>query len=162
TGADSMFKRESSMTPAKRAYHWACEKTHSRFAPFWLFVIFLFEIVLFLPMDALLMLFCMQNPKKRFLYASLATCASLVAGAVGYLVGFLLWDVIGDFMMTHLISEEYFHRLVVHYTQYEHFAVFIGSLLPIPFKAITFSAGVCHLPFAGYLLALFCARGVRF
>lgn len=150
------------MKPARRAYEWACQKTFSPFAPLWLFLIFLFEIILLLPMDALLMLFCMQNPKRRFWYASSATFASLIAGLIGYSLGFWLWDIIGGFVTTHLISHEFFDKIVLHYNEYEHLAVFLGSLFPIPFKAITLSAGVCHLPIQGYLIALLLARGVRF
>ena len=150
------------MSIAKRAYYWACQKTSTPFAPLWLAVIFLSEIFLFLPMDALLMIFCLQNPQKRFVYALVATLSSVVAGLIGYFVGFWVWDAVGGFVMEHFVSKNFFNHLVAHYNQYESIAVFIGSFLPIPFKAVTVSAGVCHLSLGGFLAALCLARALRF
>jgi len=131
-------------------------------APLWLAFIFILEMFLFLPMDALLMLFCMHNPKRRFVYAFVATISSVFIGLIGYGIGYLLWDSVGHFVTTHLISEDFFNRLVLHYNTYEQGAVFIGSLLPIPFKAITISAGFCHLSLGGYVTSIFLARAIRF
>jgi membrane protein YqaA with SNARE-associated domain len=150
------------MSSARKVYDWACQKAYSPMAPLWLALIFLLEMLLFLPMDALLMLFCMHNPERRFTYAFVATATSVVIGIIGYAIGYLLWDSVGNFVTTHLISEDFFKRLVAHYNAHEHIAVFVGSLLPIPFKAITISAGFCQLSLKGYLASLFFARAVRF
>jgi len=131
-------------------------------APLWLAFIFLLEMFLFLPMDALLMLFCMHNPKRRFTYAMVATLSSLVIGIIGYGIGYLLWDTMGDFLTRYVISKEFFERLVLHYNQHEHIAVFLGGFLPIPFKAVTISAGFCKLSITGYLASLFLSRALRF
>jgi membrane protein YqaA with SNARE-associated domain len=131
-------------------------------APLWLAFIFLLEMFLFLPMDALLMLFCMHNPERRFTYAFVATLSSLVIGLIGYAIGYLLWDSVGNFVIKYLISEDFFNRLVAHYNEHEFVAVFLGSLLPIPFKAITISAGFCKLSLSSYLISLFFARAIRF
>lgn len=150
------------MNSARKIYDWASQKAHSPLAPFWLALIFLLEMFLFLPMDALLMLFCMHNPQRRFTYALVATLSSVIIGLIGYAFGYLLWDTVGDFVITHLVSQDFFNRLVFHYNEHEHLAVFLGSLLPIPFKAITISAGFCKLSLSGYLLFLFFARALRF
>jgi membrane protein YqaA with SNARE-associated domain len=152
----------ASMKPARKVYEWACQKAFSPMAPLWLALIFFLEMFLFLPMDALLMLFCMHNPKRRFVYAAVATISSLVIGLIGYAVGYLLWDSIGQFVTEHLISKEFFNRLVNHYNVHEHIAVFLGSLLPIPFKAITVSAGFCQISLNGFLISIFLARALRF
>ena len=131
-------------------------------APLWLAFIFLLEMFLFLPMDALLMLFCLHNPARRFTYALVATLSSLAIGLIGYALGYWLWDTIGQFATDHLISKDFFHRLVHHYNTHDFLAVFAGSFLPIPFKAITISAGFCKLSLGGYLSAIFLARGLRF
>jgi membrane protein YqaA with SNARE-associated domain len=91
-----------------------------------------------------------------------ATISSLVIGLIGYAIGYLLWDGIGQFVTEHLISKEFFNRLVDHYNVHEHIAVFLGSLLPIPFKAITVSAGFCQISLKGYLISILLARALRF
>jgi membrane protein YqaA with SNARE-associated domain len=150
------------LQPARRVYDWASTKVQSPYAPLWLGGVFLFELVLFIPFDALLMFFCMQNPQRRFFYASMATLASLVTGAVGFLVGYWLWDTVGSYVVGHLISRQFFANLVAHYNAHEHLAVVIGSLLPIPFKAVTLSAGFCQLSFWPFAVSVLLARAVRF
>ena len=150
------------MKPARMAYDWACQKALSPMAPLWLALIFFLEMFLFLPMDAILMLFCLHNPQRRFVYATVATLSSLVIGLIGYGIGYLLWDSVGQFIVDHLISKDFFSRLVDHYNAHEFIAVFIGSFLPIPFKAVTISAGFCKISLSGYLLSSFLARALRF
>ncbi|HEY2810356.1 MAG TPA: VTT domain-containing protein [Rhabdochlamydiaceae bacterium] len=150
------------MKIAKRAYSWAASKADLPLAPLWLGFIFLGELFLFLPFDAVLMLFCLQNPERRFAYAAIATLSSLVVASIGYAIGYLLWDTIGPFVVKHLISADFFHRFVEHYRQHENAAVFIGGLLPIPFKAVTLSAGFCQLSIGTYLFYIALSRAVRF
>lgn len=150
------------MQVARRIYHWASQKAFSPLAPLWLALIFVLEMFLFLPMDALLMLFCMHNPKQRHVYVLVATLSSVIIGWIGYGVGYLLWDSVGDFVTRYLISGDFFARLVMHYNQHEELAVFLGSFLPIPFKAVTISAGFCKLSLGGFTAALFFARALRF
>ncbi len=150
------------MQLARKVYNWACQKAYSPFAPLWLGLIFLLEMFLFLPMDALLMLFCMHNPERRYMYALIATLSSIVIGLIGYGIGYLLWDSVGSFVTHYVVSKEFFDRLVLHYNEHEHLAVFLGGFLPIPFKAITISAGFCKLSLTGYCTALFFSRALRF
>jgi membrane protein YqaA with SNARE-associated domain len=150
------------MRPARRVYEWACRKAFTPMAPLWLALIFFLEMFLFLPMDALLMLFCMHNPQRRILYAAVATLSSLAIGLIGYGIGYLLWDTVGQFVTDHLISESFFNRLVDHYNAHEYVAVFVGSFLPIPFKAVTISAGFCQISLSGFLISIFFARALRF
>lgn len=150
------------MKPARIVYNWACQKSFSPMAPLWLALIFFLEMLLFLPMDALLMLFCLHNPQRRFIYAMVATLSSLVIGFIGYEIGYLLWDTVGQFITNHLISKDFFNRLVDHYNTHEFIAVFFGSFLPIPFKAVTISAGFCQISLSGYFSSIFLARVLRF
>jgi|SRR5579862_2482292 len=150
------------MQSAKKVYNWAASKASLPLAPLWLGIIFASELFLFLPMDALLMLFCLQNPQRRFLYASIATVVSICMACVGYGIGLLLWDSMGPFIVKHLLSENTFHTFVQHYNLHESGAIFIGALLPIPFKIVTLSAGFCQLSLGNFLLFIGLARAVRF
>lgn len=150
------------MNSARRIYNWAASKASRPLAPLWLGLIFSSELFLFLPLDALLMLFCLQNPQRRFIYATIATLVSVAVACIGYGIGLLLWDSIGPFVVKHLLSQDFFNRFVEHYTAHENAAVFVGSLLPIPFKIVTLSAGFCQLPLSAFLLYVALARTVRF
>lgn len=156
TSLTSMFQ------PVRNVYNWAAAKSYSPRSHWWLGLVFLSELIFFLPLDGLLILFCMHNPQKRFIYASLATLASILVAFIGYEIGFVVWDSLGPYIVGHLVSEKTFHHIVTSYNTHEHVAVFTGSLLPIPFKAITVSAGFCQLALAPFLLFVGLARALRF
>lgn len=150
------------MGPFKRVYDWACLKVHAPFATIWLGVLFLFELILFIPLDALLMLFCMEKKNRSFHFATIASFASTISGIVGYLLGLFLWDTIGPYIVGPVVSEDFFNRMSLHYSQYESLAVFVGALLPIPFKVVALSAGFCQVPFLPFIAAVLSARLLRF
>lgn len=148
--------------PVKKIYHWAAKKAHSNYSPLWLGVIFLLEMALFIPLDAILMLFCLENPRKKYLYVTIATLISAFSGLVGYCLGLMLWDAIGPYVLAHLISPGFFNHLAQHYQFHQNWAVFVGSFLPIPFKAISLSAGACQISLIPFILFVFLARACRF
>ncbi len=150
------------MRPARKFYTWACQKVHSPWAALWLGCIFLMEILLFVPLDLVLMLFCLEKREKRMFFATLSTLASLLSGIIGYLIGWLLWDTIGPYLVGYVVSEDFFNRLSLHYAQYESLAVLAGALLPIPFKVLVLSAGFCQVPFLPFVLCILIARAARF
>lgn len=147
---------------SSRIYAWASLKANSPRSPLWLALIFGLELVLFIPMDAVVLLFCLENPPRRYRYAVMATLASIVTGVVGYLVGHLLWDTVGPYLLNYLVSEPWFERISVHYREIQHWAVFLGALLPLPFKVVTLSAGVCKLSFLPFVGVVALARLLRF
>lgn len=145
-----------------RIYNWAIRRTESSRSPLWIGLLFFLELVLFIPLDAILLFFCLQNRSKIFYYATIATIASTISGLSGYLAGHLLWDLIGPFVLDHWISPASFKQFANHYQAYENWAIFVGSLLPFPLKLLSLSAGVFHLGLAPFLGCLFLARGLRF
>jgi membrane protein YqaA with SNARE-associated domain len=147
---------------AKKIYDWASKKANSRHSTLWLGVVFFLELVFFLPMDAILLLFCLENPTKKYQYAFVATAASAASAFVGYILGFAAWEALSPYLLDHVISTSFFERLSHHYQDHQHTAVFLGSLLPVPFKAVTVTAGVCGLALAPFLAMVFLARTARF
>lgn len=150
------------MAISKTIYNWAAAKANSRFSHFWLGIVFILELVLFIPFDAVLVLFCLENPARRYVYASFAALASVITGLVGFLIGSLAWDLVGPWVLDRLVSQNFFDNLCLQYQNYQAWVVFLGSLLPMPLKAVTLSAGVCHLAITPFLLCIFLARLLRF
>jgi membrane protein YqaA with SNARE-associated domain len=145
-----------------RLYNWAMEKAESEKAPWWIALLFVLELFLFIPLDAVLMFFCLQNRKNIFLYVAIAALASTISGLVGYLLGHFLWDLVGPYIVPHLISTAYFDKLSIHFQQYEVWAVFFGSLIPFPLKALSLTAGVFHLGVVPFITYMALARILRF
>jgi membrane protein YqaA with SNARE-associated domain len=144
-------------------YDWMGTKVHSKYADWWLIALFFIESSVFIiPVDPLLILFCIENNKKSFYYATISTLSSVVGGLFGYFIGAVLWQSIGVKLVTWLISEATFYELVAKYKKYQVIAVLIAGFAPVPYKAVTISAGFCHLPLVPFTFYSFVARGGRF
>ena len=113
-------------------------------------------------MDSILLLFCLENPQRRYTYALVAVAASVASAFVGYYIGLAAWDYVSPYVLDHLISTSFFERIHRHYLDYQHWAVFLGSFLPVPFKAVTLTAGVCELALLPFIAAVCLARMARF
>ena len=145
-----------------RLYNWATEKATSSKSPLWIGLLFFLELFLLIPLDAVLMFFCLQNPRKTFLYIGIAALMSTISGIMGYLLGHFLWDLIGSYVVPNLISQSFFERLSNQLQSHTSWAVFFGSLFPFPLKAISLTAGAFHLSLAGFISGLLAARLLRF
>ncbi len=145
-----------------KLYTWATQKANSSKSPLWIGLLFFLELILFIPLDAILIFFCLQNPRKTFFYILIAAIASTISASIGYLLGHFLWDVIGTYIVPALISNSAFERLSGHFQVYENGAVFLGALLPLPLKALSLTAGVFHLGLVPFLTYIFMGRLLRF
>lgn len=152
-----MFKSHS-----KKFYNWAVQKADSPRSTFWIGLLFLGELFLFVPLDAILLFFCLHKRSKTLLYIAVALIASVISASIGYLIGYFLWDAVGPFITKYLVAEESILRMAGHYQKYQNMVAFLGSLLPFPLKALTLSAGFCSLAFLPFVVCVFLARMLRF
>ncbi len=146
----------------RKLYDWMGSKVHTPYAIVWLATLFFIEALFFVPVDPLLVLFCVSNQKKSLRYASIATIFSVLGGIVGYCIGAWAWQSICTQLVSWLISENTFFYLTQKYQLYQNWAVLIAGFTPLPYKAITLSAGFCHLSFIPFVLCSLIARGARF
>lgn len=147
----------------RHIYDWMASKVHTRYAIWWLAGLFFIEASCFIiPVDPLLILFCLERQKRSLFYASIATISSVLGGIVGYVIGWRLWESIGIVLVKWLISETTFENIRLKYALYQTWAVLIAGFTPVPYKAVTISAGFCRLPFIPFILFSILARGARF
>lgn len=149
-------------TNATKFYHWANAKASSSKAPLWLGLLFFLELVLLVPLDAIMIFFCLQKRNHIFLYVMIATIASTLSAVGGYLLGHFLWDLIGNWVVPHLIPLATFEQISHHLEAYENWAVFLCALFPLPLKALSLISGVFHLSFFPFVTCLTTARLIRF
>lgn len=145
-----------------KLYNWAQGKASSKRAPLWLATLFGLELFLLIPLDAVMAFFCLQKRSNIFLYIMIASVASTISGLIGYLLGHFLWDLVGGWVVPHLISPSSFERMSSHILQYENWAVFFGALLPFPLKILSIAGGVFHLGIFPFVSCLAIARVLRF
>lgn len=147
---------------SQKFYNWGVAKANSPHSTKWLGALFFLEVFLFLPLDAILAFFCLQTPRKTALYGTVAAITSTISGLMGYAVGYFLWDLIGSYVVPHLISASLFANMSQHLQAHEGLAIFIGALAPLPIKALSLASGVFHLALPSYLAYMLTARFCRF
>ncbi|MFH1462016.1 MAG: VTT domain-containing protein [bacterium] len=150
------------MNIVRKIYDWMESKVYSKYANIWLGALFFIEAVFFIPVDPLLILFCVTNNKKSIRYATIATVSSVAGGIFGYMIGNIMWQSIGIKLVSWFISEQTFNSAILKYKLYQNWAVLIAGFTPLPYKAITLSAGFCQLPIIPFIFFSFIARGARF
>lgn len=151
------------MNVVRRVYDWFGSLVISPYALWWLIALFFIEAsFFFIPVDPLLILFCIEDTDRSLRYAAWATGASVFGGLFGYMIGALLWDNVGASLVHLLISEQTFNHVLNQYTVYQAWAVFIAGFTPVPYKAVTISAGFCKLPLVPFICYSLLARGLRF
>lgn len=150
------------MNTLRTMYNWMGRQVYSPYATPILSVLFFIEAIFFLPVDPILIIYCLEHRKKAWFYASVATISSVAGGVVGYYIGYALWQIFSPFIIGWLISAEKFTQAAELFKQYEMWAVLIAGFTPIPYKAVTYTAGVCKLPIIPFIIYSFIARGARF
>ena len=151
------------MSWIRAVYDWMGTKVHSPYAPLWLTSLFFIEAFCFIiPVDPLLILFCVERPQKSIFYATISTIASVTGGLFGYFIGSSLWDGLGKSLVQLVLTPEIFENMRLKYIAYQAWAVLIAGFSPLPYKAVTLSAGFCKLPLVPFVMYSTIARGARF
>lgn len=146
----------------RKIYDWMGSKVYSKHANIWLAALFFIEAVFFIPVDPILILFCVHNNKKSLKYATIATLSSVAGGVFGFSIGKLMWNSIGINLVKWVISEATFNSAILKYKLYQNWAVLIAGFTPLPYKAVTLSAGFCGLALTPFIIFSLISRGARF
>ena len=125
-------------------------------------ILFFIEAIFFIPVDPILIMFCLEKPKNAYLYAFMATTASVLGGIAAYYFGALLFNSLGIKIITTCSSIATFERITTLYKQYEAQAILFAGFTPFPYKIVTLSAGFCKLPLIPFIIYSFIGRGARF
>ena len=104
----------------------------------------------------------LARPNKAWLYAQVCTIASVIGGMLGYAIGALLYDSVGQWLIHVYGLADKMDSFRAAYAQWGALIIIGKGLTPIPFKLVTIASG-----FAGYNIWLFVlcsiiARGGRF
>lgn len=77
----------------------------------------------------------MAQPQKAWTYAAICTLASVVGGIVGYLIGALLYDTVGAWLIRLYGYGDKMDAFRALYQQHGHWIILIKGFTPIPFQA---------------------------
>ena len=115
-----------------------------------------------IPPDVMLIPMSLARPQRAWLYALVCTVTSVAGGVVGYAIGALLYDSVGQWLINLYGYGDKVDAFRASYAEYGAWIILLKGLTPIPYKLVTITSG-----FANYNLLLFVifsviARGGRF
>jgi membrane protein YqaA with SNARE-associated domain len=147
----------------RRIYNWCIDAAHKPYALWILGIVSFAESSFFpVPPDVMLIPMSLARPQKAWLYAAVCTVTSVAGGVVGYLIGALLYDSVGHWLIQFYGYGDKVEAFRAGYAQYGAWIILLKGLTPIPYKLVTITSG-----FANYNIWMFIglsviARGARF
>jgi membrane protein YqaA with SNARE-associated domain len=147
----------------RRTYDWCIAAADKPYALWILGAVAFAESSFFpVPPDIMLLPMSLARPRRAWLFATLCTIASVAGGVLGYAIGALLYDSLGQWLIQLYGLGDKVEAFRESYAQWGAWIIIGKGLTPIPYKLVTITSG-----FAGYNLWLFIlcsivARGGRF
>ncbi len=134
-----------------------------RLAHYYLFLLSFAESSFFpVPPDVMLAPMSLSRPQKAYYFAFITTIASVLGGALGYLIGLAFYDLIQPLIATDGRWHNAYLASVQWFEQWGVVAVLVAGFSPIPYKVFTITAGMLSMSFPAFFLASLVGRGSRF
>ena len=147
----------------RRLYEWALSFAEKPYGV-WVMAAISFADSSFLPLvpDVLLAPMVLGKPSRAYYYAAVCTLASVAGAVLGYAIGSLLWDTLGQWLIKfyHLETKmEDFRRL---YAEWGSAVILLKGFTPIPYKLVTIVSGFAGYNFLAFMVLSLITRGARF
>jgi len=147
----------------RRLYDWCIDAAGKPHAAWVLGAISFAESSFFpIPPDVMLIPMALARPDRAWFYAGVCTVTSVAGGLLGYFIGAVLYDTVGQWLIGLYGYGDKVDAFRAAYAQYGALIILLKGLTPIPYKIVTITSG-----FAGFNLVLFVVlsvitRGARF
>jgi membrane protein YqaA with SNARE-associated domain len=147
----------------RRIYDWCIAAAYKPYAMWMMGGVSFVESSFFpIPPDVMLIPMSLARPQRAWTYATLCTLTSVAGGVLGYAIGALLYDSVGQWLLSIYHLDGKVQAFREGYQNWGSLIILLKGLTPIPYKLVTITSG-----FAGYNLGLFIvlslvARGGRF
>jgi membrane protein YqaA with SNARE-associated domain len=129
----------------------------------WLALIAFAEASFFpIPPDALLVPMALARPRQAWRFAAICTVASVAGGALGYLIGFAVFDQVARPILNLYGYGAAYAAFQAKFQEYGLWIILIKGLTPIPYKIVTIAAGAARFDFWQFMMASVLTRGARF
>jgi membrane protein YqaA with SNARE-associated domain len=132
-------------------------------APWWLALISFVEASFFpIPPDVLLVPMALARPNRAWRLALICTIASVAGGALGYFIGYALFNVVAAPLLHAYHYDAAFKAFQDTFAEYGVAIILVKGLTPIPYKIVTIAAGAAHFSFPLFMAVSLITRGGRF
>jgi membrane protein YqaA with SNARE-associated domain len=147
----------------RRLYDRVIALAGHRHAGWWLMAVAFAEASFFpIPPDALLVAMGIARPHRVWRYAIIATIGSVAGGALGYYIGYAVFDRLAQPIIHFYHMEPAFQAFQEKFARYGLYVILIKGLTPIPYKIVTIAAGAARFNFGLFMAASLVTRGGRF
>lgn len=132
-------------------------------AAWWLAVIAFAESSFFpIPPDTLLVPMALARPDRAWRFAFICTVSSVIGGALGYLIGYALFDQLARPLIAFYGYAARFDAYQAMYQEWGLWIILIKGVTPIPYKIVTIASGAAKFNFGVFMAASVVTRGARF
>ena len=147
----------------RKLYDWTLALAESPRAPYALGAVSFAESSFFpVPPDVMLLPMSMARPDKAWFYAGICAITSVLGGILGYAIGALLYDSVGQWVINAYGLGAKMDSFRTMYQQYGAWIILIKGLTPIPYKLVTIASGAFGYDFFMFVLLSAITRGARF
>jgi membrane protein YqaA with SNARE-associated domain len=147
----------------KRLYEWTLGLAQHPHALWALAIIAFMESSFFpIPPDLIMIPMIIARPNRAFLIAGVALFASVMGGLLGYAIGALAFDALGQPILTSLGKADAMAAFSDRFNDLGFWAVLTAGVTPFPYKVITIMSGWTGMPLGIFIVTSILARGLRF
>ena len=147
----------------RRIYDWAINSAGKPHAAWIMGAVAFAESSVFpVPPDTMLIPMSLARPDKAWYYASVCTLTSVAGGILGYIIGAMLYDSIGHWLIDIYGYGNKVEAFREAYARYGTMIILLKGLTPIPYKIVTITSGFAGYNVVMFVLCSFVARGIRF
>lgn len=161
---DKPGARQYSCAMLRRVYDWMIELAAHPKAPWALAIVSFAESSFFpIPPDVMLIPMAISERSKAWAYAAICTIASVLGGIAGYLIGYALFEAVGEPILNFYDPDKIaWNKFKSLYEEWGFWIVFAAGFSPLPYKIFTIASGVVALNFPLFVVASAISRGGRF
>lgn len=147
----------------RRLYDWTLARAAGPGAETWLMGISFADSSFFpIPPDVMQIPMSIARPERSLRYAGLSTVSSVAGALLGYAIGALLFQAIGEPLLAFYGYEEKFKDFAAGVSENGFWWMLAFAFLPIPYKVATIAAGSVGLSLPVVIIASLLGRGGRF
>ena len=147
----------------RRLYDWTISLAdHPRALWVLAAVAFIESSVFPIPPDVLMIPMILARPSRAWVIAGVALVASVLGGLLGYAIGALAYEQIGQPILEALGKGHAMDEFSERFNDMGFWAVLTAGVTPFPYKVITIMSGWTGMPLMTFIATSILARGLRF
>lgn len=155
-----------------KLHEWSLQWANTKWGSWALFLCaFADACILPMPTPMFFLILALLSIAKIYKYAIYGTIGSFLGAIVGYSIGHFAWlDLNGEFsrfaqfLVNHIpgFTQAIYNTIQFQYEKWDFWILFVASLMPLPYKLFSISAGVFDLNFLMFCIATLVSQGIKF